>query len=107
MIQVTVSQHLKHHSCCVIRAPHTISPGVGCAALVGDILPGAWQEAGQGELGDVGRLPAVLDIAQLGDNGPEAHVVVVPCLPPVGINLNLVYRSNAMITGSDQCLPGP
>ena len=56
------------------------------------MLPSAGQDTGQGQLGDVGGLPAVLDIAQLGDDGPEAHVLVVTSLPSVSIILNLKYQ---------------
>ena len=69
-----------------------VSPRVGCAALISDILPRAGQDAGQGQLGDVGGLPTVLDIAQLGDDGPQAHVVVVTSLPSVSIIFNLKYK---------------
>ena len=68
------------------------SPRISCAALIGDILPSAGQDTGQGQLGDVGGLPTVLDIAQLGDDGPQAHVLVVTSLSSVSIVLNLKYR---------------
>ena len=43
------------------------APGVGGAALVGDVVPRVGQEAGQGELVHPGAVSPVLDLGQFGD----------------------------------------